>query len=76
MSQVVAPPFSAPETRSRRPTAVRRPTRKETEEAVRTLIRWAGDDPEREGLLGTPDRIVRSYQEFFSGYDEDPVALL
>jgi GTP cyclohydrolase IA len=70
MSQV------APETRSRQPTAVRQPTRKEAEEAVRTLIRWAGDDPEREGLLGTPDRIVRSYQEFFSGYGEDPVALL
>jgi GTP cyclohydrolase I len=76
MSQVVAPPFSAPEPRSRQPTAVRRPTRKEAEEAVRILIRWAGDDPEREGLLGTPDRIVRSYQEFFSGYEEDPVALL
>jgi GTP cyclohydrolase IA len=76
MSQVVAPPFSAPKPRSRQPTAVRRPTRKEAEEAVRTLIRWAGDDPAREGLLGTPDRIVRSYQEFFSGYDEDPIALL
>ena len=45
-------------------------------EAVRTLLRWAGDDPNREGLLGTPDRVVRSYQEFFSGYGEDPVALL
>ena len=45
-------------------------------EAIRTLIRWAGDDPSREGLLGTPERVVRSYREFFSGYDEDPVALL
>jgi len=45
-------------------------------EAVRTLLRWAGDDPSREGLLGTPDRVVRSYQEFFSGYGVDPVALL
>ncbi len=45
-------------------------------EAVRTLIRWAGDDPAREGLLGTPDRVVRSYQEFFGGYDEDPVSML
>ena len=45
-------------------------------EAVRTLLRWAGDDPNREGLLGTPDRVVRSYQEFFSGYGEDPIALL
>src|SRR6201998_286319 len=56
--------------------AARRPSRNEAEEAVRILIRWAGDDPEREGLLGTPERIVRSYREFFSGYDEDPVALL
>lgn len=46
------------------------------EEAVRTLIRWAGDDPDREGLVGTPDRVVRAYQEFFSGYDDDPVAYL
>jgi GTP cyclohydrolase IA len=55
---------------------VQRPTRAEAEEAVRTLIRWAGDDPTREGLLGTPDRVVRAYQEYFSGYDEDPVQLL
>src|SRR5262249_16779830 len=76
MSRVAAPPLFVPEPRSRQPIAVRRATREEAEEAVRTLIRWAGDDPEREGLLGTPDRIVRSYQEFFSGYDDDPVALL
>ena len=62
--------------RSREPVRVRRPSRDEALDAVRTLIRWAGDDPEREGLLGTPDRVVRSYAEFFSGYDEDPVALL
>jgi GTP cyclohydrolase IA len=54
----------------------RRPSRDEAMEAVRTLIRWAGDNPEREGLLGTPDRVVRAYAEFFSGYNEDPVALL
>ncbi|MGH7109230.1 MAG: GTP cyclohydrolase I FolE [Stellaceae bacterium] len=59
-----------------RPSEVRRPTHEEAEEAVRTLIRWAGDDPTREGLLGTPDRVVRAYREFFSGYAEDPVALL
>jgi GTP cyclohydrolase IA len=53
-----------------------RPTREEAEDAVRTLIRWAGDDPTREGLLGTPNRVVRSYEEFFSGYTEDPVELL
>jgi GTP cyclohydrolase I len=46
-----------------------RPTREEALDAVRTLLRWAGDDPGREGLLGTPDRVVRSYQEF-DGYDE------
>src|SRR3982074_3375571 len=60
----------------KQPVRVRRPSREEALEAVRTLIRWAGDDPDREGLLGTPDRVVRSYAEFFSGYDEDPVALL
>jgi GTP cyclohydrolase I len=53
-----------------------RPTREEAEAAVRTLLRWAGDDPTREGLVGTPDRVVRSYAEFFAGYDLDPVAIL
>jgi GTP cyclohydrolase IA len=53
-----------------------RPSREEAMEAVRTLIRWAGDDPAREGLLGTPDRVVRSYEEFFRGYEDDPVAML
>jgi GTP cyclohydrolase I len=53
-----------------------RPSREEAEEAVRTLIRWAGDDPRREGLLGTPNRVVRAYEEFFSGYQEDPAELL
>jgi GTP cyclohydrolase I len=76
MSQVVAPSLSFRGARPGQPAAVRRPTREEAEEAVRILIRWAGDDPGREGLQGTPDRIVRAYQEFFSGYQEDPVALL
>ncbi len=53
-----------------------RPSRAEAEEAVRTLLRWAGDDPDREGLRGTPDRVVRSYEEFFAGYDQDPVDIL
>ena len=53
-----------------------RPTREQAEEAVRTLLRWAGDDPAREGLLGTPDRVVRAYEEWFAGYNEDPVAIL
>jgi GTP cyclohydrolase I len=54
----------------------KRPSKEEAEAAVRTLIEWAGDDPDREGLLGTPDRVARAYQEFFAGYNEDPVALL
>ena len=53
-----------------------RPSRDEAIDAVRTLIRWAGDDPDREGLLETPDRVVRSYVEFFSGYGQDPNEIL
>jgi GTP cyclohydrolase I len=53
-----------------------RPTREQAEEAVRTLLRWAGDDPSREGLIDTPARVARSYEEFFAGYAVDPVALL
>lgn len=53
-----------------------RPSREEAEQAVRTLIRWAGDDPSREGLLDTPRRVVKSYEEFFAGYQEDPEAIL
>jgi GTP cyclohydrolase I len=53
-----------------------RPTASEAEEAVRTLLRWAGDDPDREGLLDTPGRVVRAYRQWFRGYEEDPVAML
>jgi GTP cyclohydrolase I len=53
-----------------------RPTREEAEAAVRTLLRWAGDDPTREGLMDTPGRVTRAYTEFFSGYAVDPVAVL
>lgn len=53
-----------------------RPTRAEAEVAVRTLIRWAGDDPAREGLLATPARVVRAYEEWFAGYRQDPAELL
>src|SRR5215208_4617283 len=49
-----------------------RPSQPEAENAVRTLIRWAGYDPDREGLKGTPGRVVRAYRDWFSGYDEDP----
>ncbi|HWI26433.1 MAG TPA: GTP cyclohydrolase I FolE [Stellaceae bacterium] len=53
-----------------------RPSRAEAERAVRTLLEWAGDDPAREGLEGTPDRVVRAFEEYFSGYETDPVELL
>ena len=56
--------------------SVKRPTRKEAEEAVRVLLAWAGDDPAREGLLDTPKRVVKAYEEWFKGYTEDPVAYL
>jgi GTP cyclohydrolase I len=52
------------------------PSQAEAEEAVRTLIRWAGDDPEREGLRDTPQRVVSAYREFFAGYETDPRAIL
>jgi GTP cyclohydrolase I len=58
------------------PTTGSRPSKEAAEGAVRTLIEWAGDDPAREGLLGTPDRVVRAYDEFYRGYQEDPVAIL
>ena len=53
-----------------------RPSRAEAEAAVRTLLRWTGDDPDREGLADTPARVVRAYEEFFAGYETDPVELL
>jgi GTP cyclohydrolase I len=53
-----------------------KPSRQEAEDAVRVLIRWAGDDPDREGLVNTPSRVVKSYSEFFAGYDIDPADLL
>jgi GTP cyclohydrolase I len=53
-----------------------KPTREEAEEAVRTLISWAGDDPAREGLIETPKRVVKSYEEFYEGYGQDPEEIL
>ena len=53
-----------------------RPSFAEAEEAIRTLIKWAGDDPNREGLIDTPNRVARAYEEFFAGYWENPVDLL
>lgn len=53
-----------------------RPSRHEAEDAVRTLLRWAGDDIAREGLQDTPARVVRAYEEWFAGYDDDPIEYL
>ncbi|QEL21252.1 GTP cyclohydrolase I FolE [Bosea sp. F3-2] len=55
---------------------VRKPTREEAEAAVRTLILWAGDDPSREGLAETPQRVAKAYKELYSGYAEDPHDIL
>jgi GTP cyclohydrolase I len=65
-------PDSAPE----KGVAGLRPSRIEAEAAVRILLRWAGDDPDREGLQGTPDRVVRAFEEYFAGYGEDADAIL
>jgi GTP cyclohydrolase I len=53
-------------------TASDRPSREEAERAVHTLLRWAGDDPSREGLLDTPKRVTKAFEDWFSGYDQDP----
>lgn len=65
--------LDAAETRG---TSTARPSRSQAERAVRTLIEWAGDNPDREGLLDTPSRVVRSYEEFFAGYTQDPEDIL
>jgi len=57
-------------------TKQRKPGRKQAEEAVRTLLLWAGEDPSREGLIDTPKRVVTAYQDWFSGYKDDPVLYL
>ena len=66
----------APEVARDGAAAPERPDRAAAEAAVRTLLRWAGDDPLREGLAGTPERVVRAYEEFFAGYGQDPVEIL
>ncbi len=54
----------------------RRPSRNQAEEAVRTLLRWGGEDPQREGLIDTPKRVAKAYEDWFSGYKDDPVKYL
>jgi GTP cyclohydrolase I len=68
MDAVVKPLLSRPETAEK---PVERPSREEAEAAVRVLLRWAGDNPDREGLKETPRRVVKAYEEFFCGYQED-----
>lgn len=70
MTNISTAPFKSKTARARRP------TQQEAEEAVRTLIAWAGDDPDREGLKETPRRVAEAFQEYFRGYAQDPVALL
>lgn len=56
--------------------SLKKPTIEEAKKAVETLIAWAGDDPKREGLLDTPKRVVKAYEEFFAGYKENPEEIL
>ena len=69
----VAGKIVAAESRGERPAGV---SRDEAEAAVRTLIAWAGDDPDREGVIGTPARVARAFEEYFDGYRHDPVKVL
>ena len=61
---------------AKRPSPLKRPSRAEAEAAVRTLIAWAGDNPAREGLKDTPRRVTDAFQEYFSGYSQDPANVL
>lgn len=75
MSVIAYDDVTAPEAGDE-PYVSSKPSRAEAEAAVRTLIRWAGDDPTREGLLDTPKRVVKAYEEWFEGYRKDPDAIL
>ena len=68
-------PYDATDDAKQQEKAVK-PSRAEAEAAVETLLRWAGDDPSREGLIDTPARVARAYEEFFQGYNEDPADML
>ncbi len=57
-------------------TKARKPSRKQAEEAINTLLLWAGEDPRREGLIDTPKRVARAYEDWFSGYKDNPVEFL
>jgi GTP cyclohydrolase I len=62
--------------KSKKPTKPRKPSRKKAEEAIHTLLLWAGEDPTREGLIDTPKRVARAYEDWFSGYKDNPVDFL
>ena len=66
----------APRAADDQATTLPRPTQEQAEDAIRTLLRWAGDDPNREGLIDTPKRVAKAYREWFCGYEDDPVELL
>ena len=66
----------APRAADDQATTVPRPTQEQAEDAIRTLLRWAGDDPNREGLIDTPKRVAKAYREWFCGYEDDPEELL
>jgi GTP cyclohydrolase I len=72
MGKIVAIRDNSKAKTAARAPATDRPSRSDAEDAVRTLIRWAGDNPNRQGLLGTPARVARAYEEWFSGYAEEP----
>ena len=72
MDATIKTPAAKPNAADAPAVKVARPSRQEAEEAVRTLLRWAGENPEREGLLDTPKRVVKAYGDWFSGYREDP----
>ena len=56
--------------------SIQKPTREEAKQAIKIMLAWAGDNPNREGLLETPERVVSAYEEFFAGYDMDPDEIL
>lgn len=76
MNEPIDPSALAPLNQRSQESLTTRPTTVEAEAAVRTLIRWTGDDPDREGLQGTPNRVIKAYRDFFKGYDEDPATVL
>src|SRR6185436_3807780 len=77
MKELIVSPNVHPFERAKTPhPEVQKPSRADVEAAVRTIIRWTGEDPGRDGLIETPARVARSFEEFFAGYAQDPVDIL